>query len=258
MNTIKTSLAALVLALIGANANAAYVLYEGAQVNYYIDASDPQGSQFEFFVAGNNLRIERKGDNPIVSATAFRYGNSGESFAIDHAEPGVPNIYAQTKSGKRFDTYDVTYSAFHQGLDAGSAFGSTDTSATFYVMGYDPETKFYDRSNEKYNTKNSFLQIASNGDGIYSDNDFINGLSYDQPPTSLITPTDSIVLRAQAGAHLSFTSTSPQGWMSVGIDSITFTPGLINPVPEPETYALMGMGLLGLIAARSRNKRKVV
>lgn len=30
----------------------------------------------------------------------------------------------------------------------------------------------------------------------------------------------------------------------------------VAPVPEPETYALMGMGLLGLLAARRRNMAK--
>ena len=34
--------------------------------------------------------------------------------------------------------------------------------------------------------------------------------------------------------------------------SVDLKPAAVAPVPEPETYALMGMGLLGLLAARRR------
>ncbi|MDW5418178.1 PEP-CTERM sorting domain-containing protein [Iodobacter sp. CM08] len=90
-----------------------------------------------------------------------------------------------------------------------------------------------------YNTAHKPTALASVSiwlDGVKLDS-FTNQKNYE----------NSLTLANLTGTHfLQFKTSTKNGYIGAG--SFSIVPAV--PVPEPETYALMGLGLLGLLATR--------
>ena len=71
-----------------------------------------------------------------------------------------------------------------------------------------------------------------------------------------ITSTDSYALNGIRISGVSMNDVTVNGNV-IDSNNVTVNGNVTPAVPEPETYALMGIGLLGLLLSRSRNSKQV-
>jgi choice-of-anchor C domain-containing protein len=199
---------------------------------------------------------------PAASAAAFQNG-SFESFDSGAANVLCPDginfcgqynagnsgINGWTIGGHSVDVVGIVgwtasngaWSIDLSGVGAGSLSQSFDTVAgTSYQVTFDLGGNFYGGPN----IKTGVVSAAGSSQSL----SFNNAAS---TATNMGWMHQSFTFVAtEASTALSFTSTT-DGNAGIALDNITIT-----PVPEPETYAMMlaGLGLLGVVARRRKQK----
>ena len=168
-----------------------------------------------------------------VSATALGGSGEGLGYGPRGGTPGIANSVAV-----EFDTFKNSWdpSSNHVGIDTG---GNLTSLATANVTAaFDNESKW----TVWVDYNGTTLEVRASNDGI-------------RPSSALLSHTIDIATTiGSSNAHLGFTAGTGSAYGSHQIlawaYSDTFVSGGLTAVPEPGTYALLGLGGLMLLGAR--------
>ncbi|WP_228028035.1 PEP-CTERM sorting domain-containing protein [Chitinibacter fontanus] len=259
MKTTHKILASALLALSLTPAHAAFQSYVGTDVTYKIDWSQSWLSGLSASLNGNTLMFTKSDGSSIASQSSSGNGdltkntkpvdlyswftveaNKGKQISDIHAEQ-ISDIKLNTAAGK-------------QNLNPANPFISAAVSTTVGVLtpGNGSGWQWVGYSTLTDNKSLQFAQVGNKAVPLYSSMSFgdsliENGAVIPQSPWLNLSFDTYFYVNGHNYANL------PNTFANVALNGLGVTVDTIAaPVPEPETYALMGLGLLGLIAARRR------
>ncbi|WP_255988312.1 PEP-CTERM sorting domain-containing protein [Chitinolyticbacter albus] len=207
----------LALCIAASPAFAAFTSLEGQDVIFRYD-TELVPAFLNFSVQGNSLSVTADG-GPLFEASL--YGGGSVSGYFIKGTPGWVQIEA--KSG-----YSI-YGVGNRVTMKNTGYGDTYTTVSSHL---------FDKVN------GSFVSLLNNG---------TNGTE----PKAVAGQPLYILLSGYATAkqHPAYSGTRSYNSRIDGMTVFAELEPTVTPVPEPETYALMGMGLLGLITARRRKNK---
>ncbi|WP_255987572.1 PEP-CTERM sorting domain-containing protein [Chitinolyticbacter albus] len=223
-----------------APSQAAFVTLEGADVVYQVNTDADWMSNLVASVRGNTLSFSSRDGSAVVASR--RDPTDGLFIYIQARESGIGDIVAQAKTGLRFSNAALDHTASNALHTGNPATVATDM-AWSYVQFSDQHGEHLGAIERRtLQTTHPVNPATPPGVRVESATSFTE-LANMAPYSTL-----QLQLRGEAWASLSraaisddFASSALHGW------DITLS---VAPVPEPETYALMGLGLLGLVARR--------
>ncbi|WP_255991435.1 PEP-CTERM sorting domain-containing protein [Chitinolyticbacter albus] len=230
-------------------AQAAYIELSGVDVIYRIDADAPWLSTYGITptVENNTLLFTATDGEAIHTVNLQGEGTHSGSFYASTPPQNPIQVFA--KAGKKITGFNaqLDFVAYGQVVGFYPIYGNlSGTSAARTI----PGASYGSFAAQQWGTLNNSLPDgAAHAVQIEPKPSFSNPFTLDE---SVNGPLD-LYLSASASGYMG-NSSHPDSFVQYSLNSFGVTMQ-IAPVPEPETYALMGLGLIGLVVARRRKRQ---
>lgn len=230
-------------------AHAALTTLEGEHVTYQVNLDAPWMSNLQAKVTGNTLQFISKDGNAILNNKQIGNGHIASDFGSR-----LGDIKVQAKHGYQFSQAHIVHSGVVDAAGEGGRNASLFSRLWSYAFISNPIDN-WSAATEKY----TILRADNKAE---NPNNLIKPLTgqlkiTDYPLTSFNDLSTKSMLDIELFNEVhawNFNTTTPDSYAHAQLDSFGISMQ-VAPVPEPETYALMGMGLVGLMAARRRKNK---
>ncbi|MBM9890224.1 PEP-CTERM sorting domain-containing protein [Deefgea sp. CFH1-16] len=207
-------------------------------------------SNLQAKVTGDTLQFISKDGNAIVNNKQIGNGSNISEF-----NSRLGDIKVQAKQGYQFSTANIVHSGVVDSVGEGGRNAILYSRLWSYAFLNNPIDNWSSAATDK-NTV------------ILADNKAENPNNLIKPLTGQLKIVDRSLtsfsdLSSKSNLDIEFyneihawavQTTTPDSYAHAQLDSFGISMQ-VAPVPEPETYALMGMGLVGLMAVRRRKNK---